>query len=381
MYNRLISLNKNPNRSFFLWGPRQSGKSTLLKTLYPSAKYIDLLQSDVFATFVRKPSLLRELDTDAPLIVIDEVQKIPELLDEVHWCIENQKRIFALCGSSARKLKSAHANLLGGRALRFEIYGLSAQEIGPRFDLVRLLNHGYLPSHFDCDPSDLKRLMLSYVGDYLQAEVAAEGLVRNLTVFSDFLSMAALSDSEPINFTSFARDLGVSSHTSKEYFNILIDTLIAWYLPRYRARPKRKAAASTKFYFADVGVTNILAKRSSIEPGSELFGKAFENWVAHEIRSYNQYLDRFYELTYWLSEREEEVDFLVGDFICGIEAKGVSRLRDDHLRGLTALGQEHPETRQRILVTYQGESQRRDDGIRILNHRDFIRELWAGLLF
>ncbi|HYX38263.1 MAG TPA: AAA family ATPase, partial [Oligoflexus sp.] len=211
MYNRMISLSKIPNRSFFLWGPRQSGKSTLLHKLYPNAKYIDLLQSDVFASYVRRPALLRELDTQANLIVIDEVQKIPELLDEVHWCIENQKRIFALCGSSARKLKRGHANLLGGRALRYELYGLSAQEIGPEFGLIRMLNHGYLPSHYDCDEKELKRLLLSYVGDYLREEVAAEGLVRNLTVFSDFLNMAALSDSEQINFASFARDLGVSS--------------------------------------------------------------------------------------------------------------------------------------------------------------------------
>jgi predicted AAA+ superfamily ATPase len=261
MYNRLISLNKVPSRSFFLWGPRQSGESTLLHALYPDAKFIDLLQSDVFASYVRRPALLRELDTDARLIVIDEVQKIPELLDEVHWCIENQKRIFALCGSGARKLKRGHANLLGGRATRYELYGLSAKEIGDEFDLVRLLNHGYLPSHYDCSEEEIKRLLLSYVGDYLREEVAAEGLVRNLTVFSDFLNMAALSDSEQINFASFARDPGVSAHTSKEYFNILIDTLIAWYLPLHRHRPKRKAAASTKFYFSDVGVVNLLTKR------------------------------------------------------------------------------------------------------------------------
>jgi predicted AAA+ superfamily ATPase len=353
----------------------------LLHALYPEAKFIDLLQSDVFASYVRRPALLRELDTDAGLIVIDEVQKIPELLDEVHWCIENQKRIFALCGSSARKLKRGHANLLGGRAIRYELYGLSAKEIGEGFDLVRLLNHGYLPSHYDCSEEEIKRLLLSYVGDYLREEVAAEGLVRNLTVFFDFLNMAALSDSEQINFASFARDLGVSAHTSKEYFNILIDTLIAWYLPLYRHRSKRKAAASTKFYFSDVGVVNLLTKRHSIEPGSELFGKDFENWVAHELRCYNQYRDHFHELSYWLSDRDEEVDFLVGDYICGIEAKGVSRIRDEHFRGLKALGQEHPEVKQRILVIYEGDSLRREDGIRVVNHRDFIRELWAGKIF
>lgn len=381
MYNRIISLQKEPTRSFFLWGTRQTGKSTLLKSLYPHAKVIDLLQSDVFASYVQSPSRLREIETGAKLIVIDEVQKIPELLDEVHWCMENQNRIFALCGSSARKLKRGHANLLGGRALRYELYGLSAIELGESFDLTRILNHGYLPSHYDCDPSELKRLMLSYVGDYLREEIAAEGLVRNLGVFSDFLSMAALSDCESINFNSFARDLGVSSHTSREYFNILVDTLVAWYLPLFRNRPKRKAASSTKFYFSDVGAVNLLAKRNGIEAGSEVFGKAFENWVAHEIRCYNHYRDKLHDLSYWLSENDEEVDFLVGNFVCGIEAKGVSRVRDEHFKGLRALAREHPEVGPRILVIYEGEAQRKEDGIRVLNHRDFISELWAGNIF
>ncbi len=381
MYKRLILLNKNPNRSFFLWGTRQTGKSTLLRQLYPEAKVIDLLQSDTFALYVQKPSRLRDLDIGTSFIVIDEVQKIPALLDEVHWCIENQKRVFALCGSSARKLGRGHANLLGGRALRYEMYGLSAHEIAESFDLTRMLNHGYLPSHYDCHPSELKRLLLSYVGDYLREEVAAEGLVRNLSAFSDFLTMAALSDSEAINFASFARDLGVSAHTSREYFNILVDTLVAWYLPLYRQRPKRKAAASTKFYFSDVGAVNLLSKRNAIEPGSEVFGKAFENWIAHELRCYNQYRDHFHELSYWLSEKDEEVDFLVGDFLCAVEAKGVSRVRDDHLKGLKAIAAEHPSIQHRILVVYEGEPQLRADGIRILNYKDFIRELWAGSFF
>ena len=242
MYNRLISMDINPKHSIFLWGARQSGKSTLLRKLYPDAYWIDLLQSDVFATYAQRPQQLRELRIDSNVVVIDEVQKLPHLLDEIHWCIENRNWVFVLCGSSARKLRQGHANLLGGRALRYELYGLSAREIGSDLDFVKLLNHGYIPNHYDCDPQIWKRLILSYVGDYLREEIAAESLVRNLNLFSDFLSMAALSDGAVINFTSFARDLGVSAHTSKEYFNILVDTLIAWYLPLYRARPKRKAA-------------------------------------------------------------------------------------------------------------------------------------------
>ncbi|MFW7378408.1 MAG: ATP-binding protein [Oligoflexus sp.] len=380
-YNRLISLKKNVDKSFFLWGSRQTGKSTLLRTLYPDAYYIDLLKSDVFAQYTRNPSRLREIDTKAAIIIIDEIQKIPELLDEVHWCIENQELVFGLCGSSARKVKRGHANLLGGRALRYELYGLSGAEIGSSFDLIRILNRGYLPNHYDSSDENIKRLMLSYVGDYLREEIASEGLVRNLTMFSDFLEMATLSDSETINFSSFARDLGVSAHTAKEYFNILIDTLIAWYLPLYRKRPKRKAAASTKLYFSDVGIVNLLAKRGELIPGSELFGKAFENWIAHELRCYNQYKDRFQELSYWRSNSGDEVDFIIGDGLCAIEAKGVTRLRDEHFRGLRAITKDLPNVQQRILVTFEGDALVKEDGIRVINHRDFINELWNGLLF
>ncbi len=381
MYNRLILLPKIPKRSYFLWGTRQTGKSTLLRKLYPEAHVIDLLKSDIFAIYTQKPSRLREIAPNAALIVVDEVQKIPELLDEIHWCIENQARVFALCGSSARKLKRGHANLLGGRALRYELYGLSAAELGGDFDLLRLLNRGYLPNHYDCDDAELKRLLLSYVGDYLREEIAAEGLVRNLTMFSDFLAMAALTDTAMINFSTFARDLGVSSHTAKEYFNILTDTLVAWYLPRYQTRPKRKAAASTKFYFADVGIVNHLAKRGYIEQGSELFGKAFENWVAHEIRTYNQYSGRLLDLSYWQSDTGKEVDFLIGDYICAIEAKAVNRLRNEHFDGLRALALEQPQIKKKLLVTHESETLHREDGIQVVNYRDFIQNLWSGQLF
>ena len=382
MYNRLISLRKNPSRSFFLWGPRQTGKSTLLRSLYPDAYTIDLLKSEVFAFYIQKPSRIRDLVTPSPLTVVDEVQKIPELLDEIQWCIENQNRVFALCGSSARKLRRNHANLLGGRALRFELQGLSAAELGNGFNLTRLLNRGYLPSHYDCAEEDWKLLMLSYVGDYLREEIAAEGLVRSLPIFSDFLSMAALSDAETVNFSTMARDIGVSSHTAKEYFNLLSDTLLGWFLRPYRHRPKRKAEASAKFYFSDVAIVNFLAKRGTMEPGSELFGKAFENWVGHELRCYNSYREKFSDLSYWRSASgNDEVDFIVGDFQCAIEAKGVSRLRAEHFRGLEVLAKEHPEAGQRILVTYEGPQMRRADNVRVLNHQDFVASLWSGQLF
>jgi predicted AAA+ superfamily ATPase len=208
----------------------------------------------------------------------------------MHWLIENRGLHFALCGSSARKVKRGTANLLGGRAMRYELSGLTAGELGSEFDLDRMLNHGYLPRIYQA--SRPKRILEAYVSDYLKEEIAAEGLVRNLPVFSAFLDAAALSDGEVVNFSNVARDCGVSSHTTKSHFEILVDTLLGCWLPSYRKRPKRRVVAAPKFYFADIGVVNHLAKRGEVIAGSELYGKAFESWVFHELSAYRSYRDR-----------------------------------------------------------------------------------------
>ncbi len=384
MYNRLISLPESGDRSFFLWGARQTGKSTLLRSRFPDALYVDLLKSEEFARYLQAPQLLRsELEGHDPgrLIIIDEVQKVPSLLDEVHWLIENRRLQFALCGSSARKLKRGHANLLGGRALRYELYGLTAQELGRDFDLDRMINRGYLPEHLQCEEKFWKRSMLSYVGDYLKEEIAAEGLVRNLSGFADFLNVAALSDTEPVSYSSFARDVGVSANTIKDYFSILVDTLQGWLVPAFSKRPKRRVTLAPKFYFADVGTVNHLAKRGHILRKSELFGKAFENWVAHEIRAYNQYCDRFLEIAYWRLSTGVEVDFIIGDMHCAIEVKASDRPRDDHLHNLRELVKDHPEIKHRVLVNLEEKRRKTVDGIEIVPAHEFVRGLWSNAWF
>jgi len=384
VYKRLIKLPNLPTRSFFLWVPRQVGKSTLLRLAYPQATEINLLKSDIFAKYRLHPERLREeLATAMPgkLIVIDEVQKVPALLDEVHYLIEEHGLVFALCGSSARKLKHGHANLLGGRALRYEMYGLGAMELASDFDLNRLLNRGYIPSHYDCTDSEWPRLMLSYVGDYLKEEIAAEGLVRNLAGFGEFLRMAALSDTETVSFSSFGRDVGVSPNTVKEYFSIMVDTLQGWWLPSYAARPKRRTVSAPKFYFADIGVVNHLARRGHLTAGGELFGKAFENWLGHELRSYNQYRDRFLDLSYWRLSSGIEVDFIVGQIELAVEAKAVTRVRSEHLKGLRELSKEHPGDYQRILVCLESVARTTEDGITVLPYDQFVSKLWSGELF
>jgi predicted AAA+ superfamily ATPase len=380
MFNSLILLDKIPDSSFFLWGPRQSGKSTWMHHLYPSAHWIDLLNSEKFIKYQQAPQKLRQelLALKAtPLVIIDEIQKVPQLLDEVQWLIENQKVIFGLCGSSARKLRRGHANLLGGRATRFEMFGLCRRELEGAFDLERLLNVGYIPSHYTS--KNPLRKVRSYITDYLKEEIAAEGLVRNLPAFSEFLRVAAISDTGVISYSTIARDCGIDAETVRNYFQILEDTMIGRKLEAYTRQEKRRVTKAPKFYLFDVGVVNGLAKRGKIQQGSELFGKAYENWIAHELHCHRAYSELYYDLSYWQISGAE-VDFILGDMEVAVEVKGMERVRKDHLKGLRAIIEDHANIRKRILVCCEQQSRMTEDGILILNHLDFIDQLWAGEL-
>jgi len=378
MLQRSLSLPASPKDSFFLWGARQVGKSSLLQARYPTARRIDLLLTEEFVRYTERPGLLRDELRDAPpgtLTIIDEVQKVPALLDEVHWLIENRRLVFALCGSSARKLRRGHANLLGGRAERYELSGLVSEEIGPTADLVRMANHGVLPRHYLSDSP--ARLMRAYVDDYLKEEIAAEALVRNLPAFSGFLRAAAIGDTELVNFTNIARECGVSSPTVKEYYQILVDTLMGRFLPAYTRCPKRRVIQAPKFYFADVGVVSQLAQRSVVATGSELFGKALENLVHHELCAYREYRTRSWDLSYWRLASGIEVDFIIGHTDVAIEVKSSARVSSHHLSGLTALREDHPKTGRRLLVSLEPKRRVTQDGIEILPVMQFLRALWA----
>jgi len=383
MFKRFLTLPPPGAETFFLWGPRQTGKSTLLRETYGPAHWVDLLKAEEFRRYLARPELLRqELEAEPPeqgsQIVIDEIQKVPALLDEVHWLIENRGLHFALCGSSARKVKRGAANLLGGRAMRYELHGIAAGELGRDFDLERLLNHGYLPRIYE--GSRPGRMLDAYIADYLKEEVAAEGLVRNLPTFSDFLDVAALSDGELVNFSNIARECGVSSHTTKSHFEILEDTLLGRWLPAYRKRPKRRVIGAPKFYFVDVGVVNRLARRGELLPGSELYGKAFENWVFHELSAFVSYRGFEGELCHWRLASGIEVDFIVGDMQLAIEAKSSERITRDHLKGLRSLVRDHPRVRRRVVVCREPRARKTDDGIEILPTATFVRRLWEGEL-
>ena len=384
MFERNLALPDPGRESFFLWGPRQTGKSTLLKQRYGAARWVDLLKADEFRRYAVNPELLRqELDAEGPRpgrqIVIDEIQKVPALLDEVHWLIENRSLHFALCGSSARKVRRGAANLLGGRALRYHLHGLTAGEIGSGFDLTRMLNRGYLPRMYEA--SRPGRLLDAYIADYLREEIAAEGLVRNLPAFAGFLDAAALGDGAMVNCSNIARECGVSSNTVNGYFDMLADTLLGRRLPAWRKRPKRRTIGAPKFYFADVGVVNRLARRGELLPGSELYGQAFENWVFHELSAFLDYREWDGELAYWRLAGGTEVDFVLGDMQLAVEAKASFQ---DHPRPPEGAAQPGgsiiPDVGRRVVACLEPRARRAEDGIDILPVEVFVRRLWDGEL-
>ena len=377
MYKRSLRLPKKPRQSFFLWGPRRTGKTTLLRMCYPDAFRIDLLKTDELVRYAKAPSLLREeaaaLSNDR-LIMVDEIQKAPGLLDEIHYMIQEWNRIFALCGSSARKVRRGHANLLGGRAVRYELLGLSAREIGPDFSIEHFVNTGPLPDHYDAE--DLSLALRAYVDDYLREEIMEEGLTRRLPVFSDFLRVAAIGDTEILNMSNIARETGIAVSTVRDHYGILVDTLMGAFLPAFTLRPKRRTIQAPKFYFRDLGVVNHLAKRGVIRPGSELFGKAFENWVFHELSVHSKYSQSFYELSYWRLSSGIEVDFILGPGTVAVEAKGKSRITSGDMRGLVNLKKDFPEVKWLIIVCLEKRIRKTNEGIYVVPYQEFIRLLW-----
>jgi predicted AAA+ superfamily ATPase len=379
IYKRLLDLPKEPLQSFFLWGPRQTGKTTLLKQTYPDAHRVDLLRSDLAIRYLQSPSTFREEIMALPkskTVVIDEVQKVPMLLDEVHYLIQEENRVFALCGSSARKVKRGHANLLGGRAIRYELLGLSSAEIGKEFNITHMLNFGPVPNHYISKKPF--RMIQSYVDDYLKEEILQEGLIRSLPVFSDFLRIAAIGDTEIVNLSNIARESGVSANTVRDHYSILVDTLMGAFVPAYTRRPKRRTINAPKFYFRDVGVVNYLSKRGIIQPGSELFGKAFENWLFHELSVHSRYTGEFYDISYWRLTTGAEVDFILGNANIAIEAKAKEKITTNDLKGLQQFKEEYPDVKYRIVVSLEKSARIREDGILVLPYAEFIQKLWSG---
>ena len=376
MYIRFLKLEESADDTLFLWGARQTGKSTLLKTLFPKARRYDLLKSDEFERLFLNPALLREelqnTDPGQP-VIIDEIQKIPQLLDEVHWLISNRNIRFILCGSSARKLIRCGANLLGGRALRTVMYPLVSCEI-PGFDLYKAIHNGMLPRHYTAN--NPQRRLQAYIGDYLNEEIRAEALSRNLHAFARFMEIAAQCNGEMIVYKNIAQDCGVSANTVKEYFNILEQTLVGYLIPGFTATAKRKAIAVSKFYYFDVGITNCLLKRTAMTQGSETFGRAFEHLIIQEIIAYLGYHFSEEKITYWRSSSGYEVDCIVGNGRVAIEFKSCDEVKSRHTKGLKAFSEDYPQAR--LIVVSMDKYKRVMNNFEIFPATDFLIALWKG---
>jgi predicted AAA+ superfamily ATPase len=379
---RLLELSWVPNpvsgsAAVFLWGARQTGKTTLLRERYPDARFYDLLDTSLSAELSVRPKILREeiLAERPRVVVIDEVQHVPLLLEEVHWLLENTATRFILCGSSARKLRRRSRNLLGGRAVDFHLLPLTSQEIG-EVDLPRLLQYGALPVHYLVD--DPAPLLKAYVHNYIKAEIIDESATRNIPGFSRFLQMAGLCHGQQINYAGFARETGVSASTVRNYFQLLEDTLLGFTLEPWRKRKKRRLVETAKFYLFDVGVANQLHPESSVvAEGSDRFGRAFEHFVLNEVRAYISYQRLDVPVSYWRTSSGFEVDLVVGDMDAAIECKSSKEIRTGDLRGLRALSEERV-ARRKLIVSQVKKRRVTDDGIEILPWRDFCDELWGG---
>lgn len=373
---RLLHIDLPKGKSAFLWGPRKAGKSHWIKHHFKKIILIDFLKTDVFAEYISRPALLRERfgDEDSALIVIDEIQMVPDILNEIHWLIENSSLSFLLTGSSPRKLRRKQANLLGGRAWRYTMTPLCYPEIQD-IDIEKIMVSGLLPPHLlSSNPiQDLR----SYVADYLKDEIASEAAIQNIPAFAEFLRVAAITSGELLNYTNVARETGVSAKVIRGYFQILEDTLLGFRLQPWRKTKNRRLIETEKFYLFDIGITNYLAQRQP-KYGTPEFGKSFEHYILLELMAYKAYKNPELQLHYWRTSSGEEVDFILGDMDCAIEVKTSHRIHETDTRALKLLQSEQP-VKKMFLISFETEP-KKIDGIACLPWKLFLEQLWAGKL-
>ena len=383
-FPRYLKMDLPKGQSTFLWGARKTGKSYYLSKHFPDSIYYNLLKTDEYIRFLKQPYLLREevqaLDNRnlSKPIIIDEIQKVPALLDEVHLLIETTPAYFILCGSSARKLKQQGVNLLGGRAWRYEFYPLCFPEI-PEFNLLQALNHGLIPSHYGA--KNWKKTLKSYVSDYLKEEIQAEALVRNLRAFAEFLDLAAFSNGQLLNYANIARDCGIDAKTIKEYYQILVDTLLGYYVLPYKSKNKREDIVATpKFYFFDVGVVNGLTKNSIDELRGASAGAALEHYILMELIAYRGLNNLDFDIKFWRTASGLEVDFILGDAEVAIEVKINDRISAVDLHGLISFQKQYHPKQTLVVNTAPRKRRLTIDGnhVDILPWETFLNMLWRG---
>jgi len=386
MFKRVLSPDKF--KSYFLFGPRQTGKSTFVKSLITGKDlYIDLLPQRNFLNYAKNPGRVREeilahlKRNDKPLCIIDEIQKIPALLDEVHELIESKRIRFILTGSSARKLRRGGANLLAGRAYTYYLFPLTFTEIGDRFDLDKALSIGTLPVLWGSRKEDPYEFLRSYTETYLKEEVAAEGLVRNIGPFAQFLDIAAANDGETVNFNNIARECAVSVKTVQQYYQILEDTFLAFRLPAWTKSERRRLVSHPRYYFFDTGVTNSLAHTLTDQLNPKIFGQRFEQFVISQLVAFIHYKRLDCQLYYWRTNHGAEVDVLLctgNRMICALEIKSSQNIAGERLKGLKSFMEDNPGVPAYVLGYRQNRRQLQND-ITVINWDAFILELLSIL--
>ena len=373
MYSRLIEPPKN--KSFFLFGPRGTCKTTWVKSKFPKALYLDLLEAELFNDLLANPQRLENfIPKDFnDWVVIDEIQRIPELLNETHRLIEKNKYKFILTGSSARKIRRKGVNLLAGRALSYHLYPLTAVELGKDFKLSHSLDYGQLPCVYT--EENPKAYLESYVRTYLEEEIQYEGLTRNLGAFTRFLETASFSQGSVLNISSVARDCSIERKVVENYFAILEDLLIAYRIPIFTKRAKRRLVAHPKFYFFDVGLYRTLRPTGPLDAPEAIGGHAFETLFLQEILAINAYLRLGYSMFYWMTPTNIEVDFVLygNKGIKAFEVKRTGKISGSMLKGLKMFQKDYPMAK--LYFIYGGERRLRDGNIEIIPIKDALKEI------
>ncbi len=364
-----------PRQSFFLFGPRGVGKTAWLHQQFPDALFFDMLDHQVYTELLAGPQRLADRipQRNKGWVVVDEVQRVPELLNEVHRLIESRKLRFALTGSSARKLRGRGVNLLAGRAVTRHMHPLTALELGTDFDLKRALRYGCLP--FACTSESPQDYLKSYAATYLREEVQQEGLTRNIGAFGRFLEAASFSQGGVLNMAAVARECAVSVKVVEDYFSILEDLLIAVRLPVFTKRAKRRLLAHPKFYYFDVGVFHAIRPRGPLDAPEHIHGPALETLFLQQARALNDYKDLGYRLHYWRTATGDEVDFvLYGERgLRAFEVKMAHNVRPDDLRSLLRFRADFPQAKAHLL--YLGQRRLHDRGIEVLPFLDCVTKL------
>jgi len=363
--------------SYFLFGPRGTGKTTYLKQNYPDAIWIDLLEADIFRSYSAYPERLREIvlaNPDKKTVVIDEIQKVPELLGVIHSLIEKKlKKQFILTGSSSRKLKRTGAYLLAGRVIKKTMHPFMAAELGKKFNMNSALNQGLLPLVVSAQNPDA--VLKTYASLYVREEVQAEGLVRNIGNFSRFLEAVSFSHGSVLNITNVARDCEVERKVVEGYIAILEDLLLAFRLPVFTKRAKRAVVSHPKFYFFDAGVYRSLRPSGPLDKSEEIGGSALEGLVAQHLMAWNSYSGENNKVSFWRTASGSEVDFVVyGEKVFwAIEVKNTSRIRPADLRPLKSFKEDYPESTAYFL--YRGKERIMKNGILCIPCEEFLLKL------